>query len=224
MTIDEGYIKYESHWTEAPLPCAALAAELERWRAPLYDAGLVGHYAHLNVGYGNLSIRAGTAGQFVITGTQTGHLARTAAEHYALVTRADSAGNTIWSTGPVRASSEALTHAALYGLSAEIGAVVHVHDARLWKRHLGKLPTTDASVAYGTPSMAEEFERLWSGTPGQDTPPDSAGDAPRSRRGVSFREGGLAIMGGHEEGIVSVGRDLAEAARRVLALKARCES
>jgi ribulose-5-phosphate 4-epimerase/fuculose-1-phosphate aldolase len=200
VAIDEGYIKYVSRWTEGPAPAAALTAELERWRKPLFDAGLVGHYADLGVGYGNLSIRAGEPGQFIITGTQTGHLERTAPGHYALVTKTDIVHNTVWSTGPVRASSEAMTHAAIYALSTAINAVVHVHSAALWQRWRDVLPTTGADVPYGTPAMAAEFTRLW--TSGH------------------FRESGLAVMAGHEEGIVSIGQDLAEAAERVLALAA----
>lgn len=198
MTIDEGYIKYDSHWTEGPAPDATLAAEVERWRAPLFQAGLIGHYAKLGIGYGNLSVRTRTPGQFIITGTQTGHLPETAPEHYALVTETDIPGNAVWSTGPVRASSEAMTHAALYALSDAIKAVVHVHDAGLWERYRDVLPTTAADIAYGTPAMAGEFSRLW-----------SLG---------RFRNDGLAIMAGHEEGIVSIGRSLEEAASRVLAL------
>ncbi len=198
MTIDEGYIKYDSRWTPGPAPDPALVADIERWRVPLYAAGLVGHYDDLGVGYGNLSVRTVDEGQFVITGTQTGHLETTAPEHYALVTRTDIAANTVWSTGPVNASSEAMTHAAIYALSAEVGAVVHVHSKALWQRFLDVLPTTRADVPYGTPAMADEFTRLWS----------------KGR----FRNDGLAVMAGHDEGIVSIGADIAEAAKRVLAL------
>ena len=197
MTIDEGYIKYLSRWTEGPAPDPGLTAELETWRRPLYDAGLVGHYEDLGVGFGNLSVRADDSA-FVITGTQTGHLPTTSGDHYALVTRTDVAANTVWSVGPVEASSEAMTHAAIYALSGAIRAVVHVHSRELWDRYRNVLPTTAAAVAYGTPAMAAEFARLWS-----------------ERR---FRNDGLAVMAGHEEGIVSIGTSLREAAERVLAL------
>ncbi|MEM8817535.1 MAG: class II aldolase/adducin family protein [Pseudomonadota bacterium] len=202
MSIDEGYVKYDARWTEGPPPDPELTAELERWRLPLYEAGLVGHYAEHNVGYGNLSLRSGGPEpeqlQFVITGTQTGHIAHTDGSHYALVTRADVDKNRVWSSGPVQASSEALTHAAIYALADSIAAVVHVHSRSLWERHLGVLPTTSETVAYGTPDMAREFARLWS----------------RGR----FRNEGLAVMAGHDEGIVSIGVSLEEAAKRVLAL------
>lgn len=197
MTIDEGYIKYVSRWTEGPAPDPRLTEELETWRRPLYAAGLVGHYEDLGVGFGNLSLRADGAA-FVITGTQTGHLETTAGDHYALVTKTDVAANTVWSSGPVEASSEAMTHAAIYALSQAIRAVVHVHSRMLWEQYRNVLPTTDAAVPYGTPAMAKEFTRLWS----------------EGR----FRNDGLAVMAGHEEGIVSIGTSLREAAERVLAL------
>ena len=198
MTIDEGYIKYDSRWTHGPAPDATLVEEIERWRQPLYAAGLIGHYADLDIGFGNLSVRAGEPGQFVITGTQTGHFATTGPEHYALVTRTDVPANTVWSTGPVKASSEAMTHATIYALDARIAAVVHVHSPALWSGWKGKLPTTDPDVPYGTPDMASEFDRLY--------------------RMGGFREAGVAVMGGHEDGLVSFGSSLQSAAERLLSL------
>ena len=52
MTIDEGVIKYQSFWTKAPVPNAALTEELDMWRRPLYEAGLIGEYEAHGVGYG----------------------------------------------------------------------------------------------------------------------------------------------------------------------------
>ena len=89
-----------------------------------------------------------------------------------------------------------MTHAALYELSAEIGAVVHVHSAALWQTLRNRLPTTRPDVGYGTPEMADEFRRLY--------------------RETEFAVGGLAVMGGHEEGIVATGCDVAQAAQRIL--------
>lgn len=196
--IDEGYVKYVSHWQAGTRADAGAVAELNRWREPLFDAGLIGHYESLNVGYGNISVRAGTGAGFVITGTQTGHIKHTDADHFALVTAVNIDANTVYCVGPVQASSEALTHAALYALSPDIGAVVHAHDGKLWAGYRDKLPTTDASVPYGTPAMAHAFEELWNTT--------------------DFQQNGIAVMAGHDEGIVSVGRTLEEASTRMLTL------
>lgn len=198
--IDEGYVKYVSHWQAGPPPDADAVAVLNRWRKPLYDAGLIGHYDDLNVGFGNISVRSGSEGRFVISGTQTGHIENTLSEHFSLVTAADIDANTVHCVGPIQASSEALTHAALYALSPAIGAVVHVHDRDLWRAHKHNLPTTDASIAYGTPAMAHAFESLWAHS--------------------EFRNNGIAVMAGHDEGLVSIGRTLEEAATRMLTLVA----
>ncbi len=49
--------------------------------------------------------------------------------------------------------------------------------------------------------MAREFVRLWNDT--------------------DFPETGIAVMAGHEAGLVSIGRDLQEAAERILAIHAK---
>ncbi len=198
MTIDEGYIKYQSHWSRGPAPDAMAARLLEEWRKPLFAAGLVGHYHELNIGFGNLSTRSGEPGQFLITGTQTGHIEHTTAEHYSLVTGFDIDRNEVTCTGPVQASSEAMTHAAIYELDLSIDAIVHVHSRPLWDRYLNVLPTTDSAVAYGTPEMAKELRRLY--------------------RESAFGSDGIAVMGGHDEGIISIGESLEEAAMKILAL------
>ena len=196
--IDEGYIKFELDWDEGPLPEPDLATELERWRRPLFAAGLIGCYEELGIGFGNLSVRAARSERFVISGTQTGHLAQTDARHYALVTDFDIEKNYVHCRGPVRASSESMTHAALYALSGHINAVVHVHSAELWQALRDVLPTTAADVAYGTPAMAREFRRLYQQT--------------------DFARNGVAVMAGHDEGILAIGHDIATAAQRILAL------
>lgn len=196
--IDEGYTKFVVDWTDrTPLEVPEVA-ELERWRKPLYAAGLIGCYEELGIGYGNLSIRIGSDRQFVVSGTQTGHLPKTGKAHYALVTGYDIEGNRVSCRGAVQASSESLTHAAIYELDISIGAVVHVHDDALWERLKEAEPTTCADVAYGTPEMAQEFKRLF--------------------RETRFGDSGLAIMAGHESGIVSIGTCMQEAASRILSI------
>jgi len=196
MTIDEGTIKYVSHWTQGPATHILAARELDTWRKPLYEAGLIGQYKDLGIGYGNISVRRGSGDLFLISGTQTGHLPATDERHYSLVTDCDIRSNIVRCSGPVQASSEAMTHAAIYALGGAIGAVVHVHSEELWQRNLGKLPTTDPDVAYGTPDMASELDRLY--------------------RMEGFKDAGVAVLAGHEEGLISIGRTLEQAAQRVL--------
>jgi len=201
VTIDEGYTKFVCDWTECALPDLPEIAELCRWRRPLFDAGLIGVYADIGIGFGNISVRIGDSPDFLISGTQTGHLDRVGAEHFAVVGLADFDQNRILCSGPIQASSESMTHAALYRIDESINAVVHVHSDLLWRQLKGTIPTTSEDVAYGTPGMAREFARIY--------------------RETDFRSSGIAIMGGHAEGIVSIGNSMASAATRILDLQDR---
>ena len=69
--IDEGYIKYESHWTAGPATHIEASRELDNWRRPLFEAGLIGQYEDIGIGYGNISMRRGTSGLFLISGEAT---------------------------------------------------------------------------------------------------------------------------------------------------------
>lgn len=199
--IDEGYIKFDSHWRQTgPLDNAEIES-LNRWRRPLYDAGLIGHYEEHGIGFGNLSVRTAAQRQFIISGSQTGHLPNLGAEHYALVEDYDIDRNRVYSIGAREASSESMTHAAIYELDPEIGAVVHVHSEELWAGLKGSAATTDAEVAFGTPEMAQEFRRLFKET--------------------DFQKTGMAVMAGHDSGLVSTGSNLQEAAERILAIDAK---
>jgi Class II Aldolase and Adducin N-terminal domain len=200
VPADEGVVKYTSRWTKGPAPDAAQAALLETWRRPLFDAGLIGWDGAHDVGYGNISVRARQCRGFLISGTQTGALATTGPEHYVLVTDYDIEANSVVCTGPVQASSESLTHAAIYELDPAIAGVVHVHSRRLWRSWLGRLPTTAPDVAYGTPEMAREIARLY--------------------RESRMAAAGVAVMAGHEDGLISFGGTLEEAATRMLELVA----
>ncbi len=194
--IDEGYTKYDCEWRETPPFPPAAIAELNAWRNRLHDEGLIGYYPEHGVGFGNVSIRDGDSSRFYVSGTQTGHIARTDEKHYSFVTTCDIEANRVVCEGPVQASSEALTHAAIYALDPDIRAVVHVHDADLWQALIDRVPTTSRDVAYGTPEMAREFRRLHEET--------------------DFAKCAIAVMGGHDEGIVSFGNDISQAAERIL--------
>lgn len=190
---DEGVIKYVSDWMPGPPLEASALAELMVWRDRLWQAKQIGLYPN-GIGYGNISLRL-SPHSFAVSGTQTGHLAQTTPQHYTLVDGWDIPRNTLHCTGPLQASSESLTHAALYDYSDAIQAIIHGHNRPLWQRGRGVLPTTDANVPYGTPAMADEMVRLLE----QD-------DLSQKR---------ILIMAGHEEGVLVFGPTL-EAAAEVL--------
>lgn len=197
MAEQEGVIKFDLDWHPGPPAEGVDPAPLDRWRARLMAAGLVGQdpARYDGYGFGNLSMRV--AAGFVITGTQTGALPALSAEHYALVTAWDVAANRIVARGPVKPSSEALTHATLYGLHRDIGFVFHGHGPSIWtaRDRLG-LPATATDVPYGTPAMARAVARLFKDTAVADTR--------------------VFAMAGHEDGIVSFGRTADQAGRALL--------
>lgn len=197
--IDEGCIKYRQRWTKTGQLALDELDDLCRWRTQLRQIGLIGEYPDSGIGFGNLSARIGDSLRFLISGTQTGHFRTSTAEQFSLVTRVDIPGNEVDCEGPLPASSEAMTHAGIYAADAAIRAVVHVHDSRLWEYALHHLPTTGRDIPYGTPAMATAFAELIA-------EPD-------------FKARGIAAMAGHDEGLVSVGRDIAQAARRMLAFR-----
>ena len=195
----EGYTKYHCEWEAgAAMPASAILA-LNHWRAVMYAQGWIGYDAAQGVGYGNISQRqAAGADAFIISGTQTGHLPELTPAHYTLVTRVDVSRNWLRCQGPVQASSESLTHAAVYALPVAYAAVIHIHHLGLWETWYDRLPTTSAEVPYGTPEMAREIQRLHAET-----------DLPARQ---------VCVMGGHREGLLSFGRSLEEAAQALFGL------
>lgn len=188
--MDEGYIKFEAHWKNAPPLPEKEIDELNAFRRRLYGLKLIGAYDN-GVGYGNISRRYGKTGQFIISGSATGNLAELAASHYALVTRVEAAENRLWCEGRVVASSESMSHAAIYQECPGVNGVIHVHHAGLWKALLHNVPTTDKEAPYGSPEMAASIVHLI--------------------RETRLKEQKIFVMEGHEEGIFTFAHSLAEA-------------
>lgn len=187
---EEGYIKFHCHWVYSPALNPDRIQEVNLWRKKLNVMRMI--YEDDNgVGFGNISVRGDRPGEFIITGTQTGGISCLTENHYTTVTNFDWEKNYVTCEGPIEASSETLTHAALYVANPEINAVVHVHHLRLWKTLLNKVLTTSKNVAYGTPEMAQEIIRLC-----QES---------------NLNEQKVLVMEGHKEGIITFGVDLEEA-------------
>jgi ribulose-5-phosphate 4-epimerase/fuculose-1-phosphate aldolase len=202
---EEGVIKFQLRYTPGPpLPAESLR-ELNAWRKILVLLEMVGAVPsrYDGYGFGNISQRvepfnaAGPHRHFVITGTQTGEIADLAPEHFVLVTDCYPKQNLTVAVGPIRPSSESMTHGAVYALDSRIRWVMHGHSPEIWRAATRlHIPTTDAAVAYGTPEMSEEVARLW--------------------RESDMRRQRLFTMGGHEDGVVSFGRTASEAGQVLL--------
>lgn len=188
--MEEGYIKFEARWVKTgPLPEEAVA-ELNYWRQKLYDLKLIGAYEN-GVGYGNISRPYGPGGRFVISGSATGNFPVLKASHYALVTNVDAPRNLLWCEGPVIASSESMSHAAVYQECPWAKGVIHVHHQGMWEELLNKVPTTDKSAPYGSPEMVASIIRLM--------------------RETDLKAKKIFVMEGHQEGIFTFGGSLEEA-------------
>ena len=205
MAEQEGVIKYQLDHQYSNLPSGLDITQLNAWRNILYRLKLIGSIPekYQGLGYGNVSRRLVPEGpRFLISGSQTGQLAETGMQHYALVLAANLENNSIKSTGLCTPSSEALTHAGVYGQDPRIQAVIHVHSPELWcNTHRLELPYTQADIAYGTPEMAAAVQGLFD--KGQL---DSLN---------------LFSMLGHEDGIVAFGTSLESAGKVLIAMLAK---
>ena len=187
---DEGVTKYQCILEPGDSPASAEVAELSACRQRLFAQGLIGVYPD-GIGYGNLSVRIKSSNRFFITGTQTGAKPTLTAADFTEVIDYSIGDNRVHCRGKIAASSESMTHAAVYEINPTIGAIIHVHSRALWQQGMQHLPTTAATVAYGTPAMATEMRRLY-----------ETSELPRLK---------ILIMAGHEEGLITFGATLAEA-------------
>lgn len=187
---ETGSVKFKCEQVPTEIPRFAGFAELNRYRRRLLDLGMIGVDAD-GIGFGNLSIRNGATSRFYITGSGTARITELTPADYAKVVAYDFARNWLQCEGRTVASSESLTHAAVYESDSTAGAVIHCHDTKLWTALLNRVPTTPTSVEYGTAEMAYAVRRLF--------------DGPDMKRANIF------VMAAHEGGLVTFGKDLREA-------------
>lgn len=196
---DEGYIKFRCEWIKAEPLLMPDILRLNRWRDELFGYGLIGAYSE-GLGFGNISQRQENSNEFIITGSATGSLPLLEERHYTLVREYDIERNYLRCEGPIKASSESLTHGAVYLAAPEVKGVIHVHNLSLWERLIDRVPTSSKTADYGTPEMAREVMRL----------------VGRERANDALN--GIIVMAGHKEGIISYGRCLDEAGELLLRL------
>ena len=209
----EGVIQFEVEHERCELESrryGELACALIAWREIMALTGLVGQEPgrYEGAGYGNVSARVGPRSasigrrSFLITGSQTSGDRCIGLGNFAVVDGYDYEANRVRSHGCVMPSSETMTHAAAYDASPLVRCVLHAHSPILWRRRraLG-LPETDPSVRYGTPEMAREVGRLYLET--------------------VLPERQILAMGGHEDGILVLGRSPEDAGGVLLRWLAR---
>ena len=195
---DEGYVKYSADHTDAPATAAELPLweELDEARTRLYDLGLVGALPN-GVGFGNVSVRVKDE-EFLVSGTATGGRRVLGPGGYCMVTAFDFEKNRVTSSGPVKASSESMTHGAIYRACPAARAVIHVHSRKIFDGMLrDNYPRTPADVPYGTPEMARAIIACVK----------EQGESP-----------GVIVMAGHDEGVIAYGASVREALDPLLEL------
>ncbi len=202
--MEEGVIKFQQRFTKKSPINDEIIEDLNFWRQLLYYNHLIGKdpTKYNGAAYGNLSKRLGynksiNKRKFVITGTQTSGLAKLTNEHYSMVLEYYPESNLVFSEGPIRASSESMTHGAIYDLDNSLRYVFHGHAHNIWRfsKNL-KIPITLEDVEYGTPEMAEEVKRLFKET-----------DVINKK---------IFAMGGHKDGIISFGKTIEESGMTML--------
>ena len=181
--MDEGYIKFNYDWVDSDINYDIL--KINETRNKLFDLNFIGVYDG-NIGYGNISIR--TDDGFLITGAATGNFKKLTEKHYSLVTEYDFDKNFLTCKGNIIASSESLTHAAIYESDNDINAIIHIHSKDLWNKLMNKVSTTNKDIGYGTPQMAYELIKL-----------------------CKEIEEKIVVMAGHDSGIITFGKNLQEA-------------
>ena len=183
-----------------------LISELVTARNRLFEMGLIGVNKD-GFGVGNISIRHPMISRnkvnFIITGSQTSGIKpkEVNENHFVLVNDYDISRNKLYGYGPIKPSSESMTHAALYECDKNIKCVVHIHNLNLWKSTLNKLPTTDISAKYGTPEIAMAVKKLW-----------------QERKNDMKYNIKVCTMGGHQEGLLSWGNSIDEAISNMVSI------
>jgi len=196
-TIKKGYIKFHCDWKKEPALSENALQSIHWGRQEMYARRLIGVYDN-GIDYGNISERL-EEGKFVISGSATGGLKKLEATHYSVVDKIDVKNNRVWCNGPIKASSESMSHAVIYQNCPEVNAIVHIRNLDLWKSLVHRAPTTHASVTYGTPEMANEIIRLLKQT--------------------NLRQHtGYFAMAGHEEGVIAFGKNMEHAISRITCL------
>ncbi len=205
--IDDGIIKYDRTNFSQSAPLSTLEyAPLEYWREKLFELSLIGEYPIDKVGYGNASMVYDYSElflskwpQFLITGTQTGKYAKLNGSHYTRILDYNIPKLEIAVNGPIEASSESLTHAAIYRQNKNIKAIFHIHSEKIWTyMKNNSYPATAETIPYGTAEMAEATQNL-----------------------VGSSTAGIFCMLGHQDGVVSYGKTLEEAWEYIFTLYER---
>lgn len=181
----DGYIKFTSNWKKQSIVINEEELNtLNYYRTKLVKLGMIGKIDN-GPGFGNISYKS-NKNTFIITGSNTGGFNVLDKSHLSLVTEVNIAKNSISCSGLTIASSESMSHAAIYNTILSVKSIVHIHHKEMWNFYKNNLPTTDIGITYGTPQMAYSI----------------------IKKVESNLNVGTVVLGGHEDGIIVFGISL----------------
>ena len=157
----QGVVKFNCHWNQSgPVISDEQYEIINYWREILYNMDLIGAYEN-GVGFGNISMRIRGA-----TSLSSPVLQQEKSLSLNQVIMSESIHSILMimqysASGHLKASSESLTHAAIYLADPGANAVIHVHSIDLWNELIYKVPTTNPSMDYGTTGLAKDILRLF---------------------------------------------------------------
>ena len=187
----EGVVKFNCYWKQSgPIITDEPFSILNYWRDVLLNMDLIGAYEN-GVGFGNMSLRSNNSSKFFITGSATGEISVLEPGHYVFVEGCNFDEYSVMCSGPLKASSESLTHAAIYKADPGANAIIHVHNLEQWESLKNEVPTTLEDFKYGTAGLAKDIFRLFEET-----------DVLKKK---------IIVMAGDRAGFITFGNDMDEA-------------
>ncbi|HNZ27068.1 MAG TPA: class II aldolase/adducin family protein [Spirochaetota bacterium] len=166
-----------------------LYEDVNEARSKLRYYNLIGQYGDLKLGYGNISKRL-NGKEFIITGSQTGHLESLNGSFWSVIVDYDFDNNSVKFKGDIEPSSETLSHSAFYEFNSSINCVVHVHQKILWLELIrsGCLNTSQ-DAEYGSPVLYRELIDIIKNDDSKSDPI-------------------VIVMRGHEDGVLFAGSSI----------------
>ncbi len=182
----ESYIKFNCQHTYQSVELPQQIDMLIELGNALKHKGLIGKIDD-TMGFGNISVKDTKTELIYISASKTGIPCKYTKEHFCRIDEWNAEKNLVVSRGQMPASSETLSHLAVYEALAWVRYVVHIHSESLWQSLLDKGLTSSQDIKYGTKEMYFEIVRLLRECSNQN----------------------LLVMGGHKNGLIFWDQDIA---------------
>jgi ribulose-5-phosphate 4-epimerase/fuculose-1-phosphate aldolase len=208
----EGIIKYKCEQIYSDVVEHKQIVDINLIRTFLFDLQLIGVDYTENtegIGFGNISKKL-TDSKFIISGSGTGINRILSAKDYSIVEECDINENFVRCSGIVAASSESLSHFAIYQQLKNVNYVIHIHSLEIWNNYLNKLPTTDKKAEYGTPDMAWSIQKCILRNLNKNIE--------NSNKNIENSLKNIIIMTGHLAGMLFYGDNLNEIYKSIIEL------